>query len=441
MMKEHRLLNNAKWIIACKALQSLIQLVVGMLSARYLGPSNYGLIHYAASIVAFAIPIMQLGLDAVLVREYVENPDREGQILGTSLVMNLVSAASCMIGVTAFCAVANRGEPVTIWVCALYSTSLLFQSMELVQYWFQAKLLSKYASLGMLCSYIVVSAYKIYLLISAKSVYWFALSHAVEYAVTGLLLLLAYHKNGVQKLSFSPNTARAMFAKSKYYIVSSLMVVAFGSTASILIKLLVGQQENGFYAAAFTCVGVVQFVYTAIIDSARPVILESRNTDQNRYEKSISKLYSVIVYLALAQSVVFTVFAKQIILILYGAEYLAAVPALQILSWQVAFSYMGPVRNIWILAEEKHNRLWVINLWGAVTNIALNLGLIPLWGACGAAAASVMTQIATNFLLGFILKDMRPNNRLLLLGLNPRVAWNTLWTLLHPKQSKAGADH
>ena len=49
-----------------------------MLSARYLGPSNFGLINYAVSVVAFAVPIMQLGLPNILVQEMVEANDSEG---------------------------------------------------------------------------------------------------------------------------------------------------------------------------------------------------------------------------------------------------------------------------------------------------------------------------------------------------------------------------
>ena len=58
-MKLKSVFNNAKWIIVCKIIQSLLQLVVGMLCARYLGPSNYGTINYAAGLVAFFAPLMK----------------------------------------------------------------------------------------------------------------------------------------------------------------------------------------------------------------------------------------------------------------------------------------------------------------------------------------------------------------------------------------------
>ena len=60
-MSKKSALKNASWIIVCRIIQSLISLVIGMISARYLGPSNYGVITYVSSVVAFALPIMQLG--------------------------------------------------------------------------------------------------------------------------------------------------------------------------------------------------------------------------------------------------------------------------------------------------------------------------------------------------------------------------------------------
>ena len=149
-MKANQVFQNAKWIIVCKIVQSLIQLVVGMLSARYLGPSNYGLLNYAASLLAFALPIMRLGLDSTLVSELVESPEKEGKIMGTSLVMNTCSSVLCIVGIIAFASATNWGDRVTIIVCGLYSISLFFGALETIQYWFQYKLMSKYSSISMI---------------------------------------------------------------------------------------------------------------------------------------------------------------------------------------------------------------------------------------------------------------------------------------------------
>lgn len=419
-MQSKQVFNNAKWIIICKIAQSLIQLVVGMLCARYLGPSNYGLINYAASIVAFAIPLMRLGFDATLVRELVNHPDKEGEIMGTALVMNIVSALLCMGGVTAFASVANMGDKQVILVCALYSTMLFFGAVEMIQYWYQYKLMSKYSSIIMLCAYVVVSAYKIFLLVTAKSVYWFALSHSLDFGIIGISLVLLYFKKGENRLTFSFTTGKEMLSQSKHYILAAMMIVVIQNTDHIMITNMTGQAENGYYSAAITCATMAQFVYTAIIDSFRPLILQTKKDDPVAYEKNVSRLYCITTYLSLAQCVVFVFGAKLIVGILYGEEYAPAVPVLQILVWYITFAYMGSVRNVWILAEEKQKYLWIINLSGAVFNVILNTIMIPVWGACGAAFASLLTQIFANLVLGFIMKPIRQNNVLMLKGLNPK---------------------
>ena len=430
IMNVKKVTTNAKWIIVCKVAQSLLQLFIGMLTARYLGPANYGLISYAKSIVAFVGPFTQLGLNATLVREFIDMPDKEGEALGTSLVLSICSSFVCIVSVWAFTSVMNHGEPQTILVCVLYSLSLVFQAIELAQYWFHSKLQSKYPSIMMLAAYIVVSAYKIFLLIAKKNIYWFAVVYSIEFGIIGIALLVIYRLQSNQPLRVSTEMAKQLLARSYPYIFSTLMVTLFQNTDHIMLKMISGDAENGFYSAAITCASVVAFVYAAIIDSMRPVILANKKLENNEYGKSISTLYCIITYMALVQGVVFTILAKPIVQILYGIDYSKTATVLQILVWYVAFSQMGRIRNIWILSEGKQKILWKINLAGALLNIIINAALIPVWGAFGAAFASFMTQVFTNFVLGFIVKSLRENNRLLLDGINPKFMFSLVYKLL-----------
>ncbi len=426
----NRPLKNAAWIVGCKCVQAVLGLVISMFSARYLGPANYGLINYIASVVAFVIPVMQLGLRSTLVQEFIDDPEGEGKTMGTALVMNVASSIACIVGVTSFVALVNGDERTTVIVCALYSLNLFFQALEMVQYWFQAKLLSKYPSIVALVAYGVMSAYKIFLLVTEKSIHWFALSQSVDYAVIAVALLIIYKRAGGQRLSFSFSRARQMFSRSRHYIVSGLMVTVFQQTDRFMIKLMLGDEQTGYYSAAVACAGITSFVFAAIIDSMRPVILEARVGSRESFEDKMSWLYSIVFYLSLAQCVVMAAGAPLIIYLLYGSEYMAAVPALQVIVWYVTYSYFGSVRNVWILAEGKQKFLWIINLSGAVLNVALNFVLIPLWGIVGASVASVATQVFTNFVLGFIMPPIRRSNTLMLRGINPKFVISKLKAML-----------
>lgn len=417
----NRVLKNASWVIAARVVQAVLTLVISMLTARYLGPSDFGVINYAASLATFAAPIAMLGLNGILIHEEVNHPEEEGAVFGTAMVLGAVSAFFCIVGIAAvsYITLAEKNETETIIVCILYSIILIFQCTEMIQYWFQAKLLSKYVAVSSLISYTVVSVYKIILLATGKGVYWFAVSNAFDYMLITLALVFIYRRLGGKRLRFSAKTAVRLFSKSRYYIVSNLMTVIFAQTDRIMIKYMLGNSETGFYSAAVTCATMTSFVFTAIIDSMRAVIFENKKLDEQKYRGSLRLLYSVVIYLSLCQSVGITAFSWLIVRIMYGVEYMAAVPALRIVVWYTTFSYLGAVRNIWILAESKQRYLWMINLSGALMNVVLNWFLIPVWGICGAAFASLVTQIFTNVGMNYIIRPIRENNRMMLESLNP----------------------
>lgn len=417
---------NAGWIIGCKIVQSLLNLVIGLITARYLGPSNYGVLSYVSSVVAFTMPLMQLGLRHTLVKEFVRSPEREGVILGTSLMLNIISAVFCMVGSIAFVMLVNAGETETILVCALYSLTLIFNATEMTQYWFQSKLMSKYPSIAALVAYIAVAVYKIYLLVTQKSVGWFAFSNVIDYFLISVILIVIYKRVGGQRLSVDFRVGKQLLSESKYYIIPSLMVVIFQNTDRIMIKLMVGKTETGFYSAAITCIAISAFVFSAILDSARPVILEEKERNPELYEKRMIQLYSIITCLSLAQSVGMTVLAKPLVFLLYGTEYAKTAGILAVAVWYNTFGHYGSVRNIWILAEGKQKYLTAINVTGAFANVALNFVLIPIWGAVGAAVATVITQFFTNVIIGFVFKPIRKNNTLMIKGLNPRVLFEMI---------------
>ena len=417
---KNKIASNALWIIIGKISQSILALVITMLTARYLGPSNYGLIAYAASIVTFVVPIMNLGMSNILVQELTNYPEEEGKIIGSSILMSFISSLACIAGITVYTFFVDANEPTTNIVVILYSVLLIFQAFELTQYWFQAKLLSKYMAISSLVAYALISAYKILLLVGGADVYFFAISNAMEYCLVAVFLLIVYKKLGGQRLSFSKATAKRMFNSSKHYIVSGLMVTIFAQTDRIMLKLMMNEAAVGYYSAAVACTGWTAFVFAAIIDSMRPSIFADKRVGNTEgYERGIARTYCIIIYLALFQSIAMTIFARLIISLLYGESYSPSVSALQIVVWYTTFSYMGAVRNVWILGESKQKYLWILNLGGAVVNIGLNALLIPIWGINGAAFASLITQFFTNIIMNVIVWPLKYNNRLILKGLNP----------------------
>lgn len=84
---------NASWIIAGRVYHMLLAFFVGLLTARYLGPSNFGLINYAATYTSFFASFCTLGINSVIVKNFVDHPMRKAKQLDRRLSLERFPAS------------------------------------------------------------------------------------------------------------------------------------------------------------------------------------------------------------------------------------------------------------------------------------------------------------------------------------------------------------
>ena len=405
-------------MIGEKIIQMLISLMVGLLTARYLGPSNYGLINYATSFTAFFAALCTLGINSLLVKELVDRPEQEGEVLGTALVLRGISSLLSAVTIVAVVSVIDRDEPTTILVVTLCSLGLVFQIFNTFNYWFQRHLQSKYTAIAALVAYIATAAYRVFLLATRQNVTWFALATSVDYVVLAIFLFAFYRKCQGQRLGFSWEYGKQLLSRSKHFILAGLMVSIYGQTDKMMLKQMLDASATGFYSTATTINGMWCFILTAVIESLVPSIMEAHKAgNEQLFKEKNRQLYAITFYVSMAAAVGFNIFAELIVYILYGRAYIPSAMPLRIISWYTAFSYLGVARNAWVVSKNKQNHLFKLYAAAAVSNVMLNCILIPVWGASGAALASLIAQILTGFLLPFFVKDLRENAILMLEGI------------------------
>ena len=413
-LRKNKVVKNAGWIIGGKVANKLLAFVVGIFAARYLGPSNYGLINYAAAYATFFASLCTLGINSVIVKNFVDHPSQQGETIGTALLLRAVSSLLSALAIIGIVSVVDRGEHLTVVVVALYNIGLVFQVFDTLNYWFQARLQSKYSAIAELISYAVMSIYKIVLLALGKSVEWFAIASTLDYIILAVFLLIAYFKNGGTKFHCSLKKAKELLQSSNSFIIAGLMVSIYACTDKLMLKQMLGADAVGHYSLASTVSVSWAFILSAIIDSLYPEIVQSFQKDHLRYERKNRQLYAIVFYVSLFVSTIICLAAKPFVLILYGKTYLPAVEPLRIVVWYTAFSHLGVARNAWMVCENKQKYLKYLYISAAVINVILNLVLIPLWGASGAAAASLITQAATTILLPALIRPLRPNAKLMM---------------------------
>lgn len=409
----NKVVRNASWLLCGKMIYMFFAFFMGLLTTRYLGPSSFGLINYAQAYVGFFTSICTLGINSIIVKEFIENPQCEGEILGSALVARIISSALSVVIIFIAVSIVDKNDTLAIQVVLLASLGLVFQTVDILNYWFQAHLQSKYSAIASTLAYVIMSIYKLFLLIQGMSVIWFAISMTIDYVAVAVVLLLAYKKNNGPRMSFSLHWAKHLVMKGYPFIISGAMVAIYNSTDKLMLKHMVGQASTGYYATANTLCGCWAFVLTAVIDSMYPSIMKNR-ANPERYKQLNVLLYTIVFYICAAVSVVFIFAGEWIVNLLYGSDYLPAVQPVKILALYTAFSYLGVARNAWVVGQGLQKKLIIIYASAAMSNIIINAILIPNWGASGAAFASLLTQISTILIFPSMVREMRPNVKLIL---------------------------
>lgn len=418
---------NASWLITGRVIQMVLSFFVGLLTARYLGPGNYGLISYAGTYTTFFASLCTLGINSIIVKNFIDYPEEEGMTLCTAIILRAASSIASLIAIVGISFIADKGEPITQMVVFLCGIGMVFQIFDTYNYWFQAKLQSKFSAIATLVAYISVSLYRIILLVLKKNVAWFALASSIDYAVLACFLAIAYKKNSGPIFHFSWTKAKQLLKESYNFILSGLMVSIYGSTDRFMLKQMIGEESVGYYATALTLCNMWVFVLSAIIDSLTPPIMQAHNENIDTYNKRNKQLYMIVFYISVFVSICFMIFGKLAIRILYGEAYIGAAMPLSIITWYTAFSYLGVARNAWIVCEHKQLYLKYLYLGAAITNVLINVVLIPRWGASGAAMASLLTQINTILVFPAFIKDLRPNVRLMIDAVLLKDIFNKGW--------------
>ena len=413
-----KLAQNVGWLVGSKIYQVVLNLVIYMLMARYLGPANFGLINYASSFATLFLAICTLGICDILVNELLEHKE-DGKILGSAVSMRLCSSVVSVCVIVLLTWLLNPGEPLTVQVVLLYSISLIFQSFDSLHGWYQANLRSKVTAAINAAGYTISAIYKAYLLITFKDVRWFAAAHVVEYAFVAILLLISYRKsNGkVSPLRFDLSVAKRVLKRSYHFILSGMMVALYGQMDRVMLKGMIGEEAVGFYSAASTINNCWVFILVALTEASSPVIISKYPEDEEGFEKGLIRLYGIILYVGFFVAICLTLLSKPLILLLFGADYLPGQATLCILCWGTPFAYLGVARHIWLVTHKKQKYIKYISASGAICNLALNALLIPLWGINGAAFATLVTRFFTNFVIDFLIPDTRESGKLYLKAL------------------------
>jgi PST family polysaccharide transporter len=402
-------IGNIGWLFVDKILRMGVGFFVGVWVIRYLGPERYGALNFALAFVALVSVLATLGLEGIVVRDIVHDPSCRDETLASAFVLKLMGGGVTLVLAVAIIIVVRPKESIYWWLVGIAAAATIFQALDVIDYWYQAEVRSKYTVYARNAAFLIVAILKILLIVIHAPLVAFAWAGLSEIALVSLGLLLICRSQGQSLNPYLATISRAksLLRQSWPLVLSTLFVVILMRTDQVMLGQMRGDKDVGIFSAALALSEVWYFVPMAITSSVFPAMVQAWKTDEKLFLQRLKRLYVLMIWLSLAVAIPLTIFSGEIVATLYGSEYRSTAAVLSIHCWAGVFLFLGVVSNMWYLMENLNHYTLYRCIVGATVNVGLNLVLIPEYGAIGAAISTLAAQAAASYLFDLMNKRTR----------------------------------
>lgn len=411
---------NTSWLFVERIARMGITLLVGVYVVRYLGPSQFGQLSYAQSFVALFTPLAALGLDGVVVRDLVKTPGKKLTLLGTAFWLKLCGAGLSLLLMLGAVVLTDNTPQDNLFILLL-AIGLFFQSLNVVDLFFQSQVQSRSVVKIQLTQTVATSLLKVFLLWIKAPLWVFVSSYVFDAIFVALGFLLLAKTQGLLDIfrKFDFAVAKGLLRDSMPLVFSGLAVALYMRVDQVMLKEMLGSNAVGQFSAALKLSEAWYFIPIAICNSLFPAIVAAKSHNEAIYHTRMQHLYDLMVILSVLVAIPVTFFAEPIIYVLYGAAFDEAVTVLKIHIWTAPFVFLGVAMGGWLIAEGLSKKSLYRTVFGFVVNVSANLYLIPSYGPAGAAAATLLGQVAANFLYDLFDPDVRDQLHIKMRALMP----------------------
>jgi polysaccharide transporter, PST family len=384
---------NTGWLFIDRILRMGVGLIVGVWIARYLGVQQFGVLNYATAFVAILNPLANLGLNGVVIQKMVHVPSDKEEVLGTTFWLKLLGGFITSLLAITCVAVLRHDEQSTIWIVAILSVGVIFQSFDVIDLWFQSQVQSKYSVLAKNTAFVIITLFRIALIKMQAPLIAFAWVGLAEIGLGAIGLTIAYRFKGFSAWlwGWSFSQAKSLLNESLPFMFASLSILIYMKIDVIMLGEMVGNRAVGIYSAATRISEVWYFIPTSIVSSLSPSIFAAKNISETLYYKKIKQLLRFMILVSILISLPISFFSEIIVIKLFGEAYSTAGLILSIHIWASFFVFTGCAISPWFIAEKMGHLSLYRTIIGAVSNVILNIFLIPMYSGLGAAIATFIS--------------------------------------------------
>ena len=400
---------NTSWSLADQVLRIFTGFFIGFWVARYLGPEQYGVLNYSLGFIAILGSLSKLGLDSIVIRELIAFPDKKNDYLGTSFWLKLISSIF-FISILFFWLGINKSQKNESYLLMILSISWVFQSFEVVDYYFQSQVLSKITSICKIFQLLISTLLKIYLLYVQADLIWFVVLISFEAFLLALFYFTAFKiKTNFQFFTnFKLEIAQKLLRDSWPLLLSGISFTIFTNIDVLMIKIMLNDTSVGIYSAAYRLTSLWLFIPGLVLQSVMPALVKVKS-DINEFFKRLHKITGLLLWFSIFLAALTTFFSNEIISYTFKSDYRESADILIILIWINVLIFFNSCWNFKHIIRNKTKMVFYFHSTVAFLITIFNVLFILRFGVIGAAYAIILSLITSMIIFSFFDREMTPH--------------------------------
>jgi len=399
---------NTTWFTMALVLQKIISFVYFTYLARVLGAENLGQYVFALSFVAIFSIIVDFGTNHFITREVAKDHMLSQKLLsnifGFKIFSSILAISSIFLVINLLDYQLLTKQLILIATFLMLVESLVISSYAIIRGWHNLKFES-FGTIGV--QFLVTIVGIIILQFTTDLKILLAVLLGINILNLIYVLILLHWKIKLKiKLSFDFSYWKKIFLIILPFALAAGFTKIYGAFDQVLLSKLASNVALGFYAVAYKLTFSLQFLPLALVASLYPAMSTYFTHDKEMLNKSFTRAvyYLIILTIPLMFGVIFL--AEKFILTLYTSEYIGSILPLQILIASLLFLFINfPLGSLLNAANKQARNTLNIGL-AMVMNISLNLFLIPIYQAVGAAIASFLSTLFLFILNWLVAKNL-----------------------------------
>ena len=365
-------IKNSALLIAEKCILLGLSFFNSVLLARIGGPEVFGQYAYILSMAGLFLPLTIMGLNNIVTKYIVKNPNNAHYYLKSAIIIRLYGALLAIaLGLLLTLIVSNPNNTYILLLITLQS----FSAFYAIEFFFLAKQQVSVLLKIRLIILLVLNSLKCIVILNGASLNLLVILQGLEYVLIGASYLLTYVKGKNHhfiKRKISSRSYIALAQKGKWLLFSGVAATIYLKIDQIMLANIMGINAVAYYAAAAK-LSEVWYVFPVLIANAFTAQLSQlKFTNYLKYQNLLQQLIVVLTLSALILSITTYFIAPTLISLLYTDEYSASATILSIHIFASIFIFQRAILSKWLIIEKLYKYSLISSVCGAITNIVLN---------------------------------------------------------------------